>query len=712
VTIPTDPAPARGVQDPRDPAAGGAERPQSRSSGIFEWLARVVVDLPTRLPLMFFWLTLVISVAVLVGVFRPVVVVPVTLLAIAACWRVAPERIPATRDAVLSSGTALVGALAWVVVGLRSTAEVLLVERDPGFLTLEGLWLSRHADPDIPIRSAADVLAQVPGTRATSDAFWLDGAVLNAQGAKAFPGLIGALGWLGGQPAVLAANVLVGGLALLAVYDVGRRVLPPVWALLPTAALAMTSPMLYFTRTPFTEPTNIVLTFGGLAVIWDALQQPRLRISRLVLGGAMLGANALSRIDGAAVTAGLVLGLGLVAAGTRESHRRQAMTRGFVAAAGAAVAMVGLGYLDVLVNSPGYLMEHRFVFVPLMALLAACLVAALVALVVVPRVLPWIDRHRARIARLALAGVLVGAVLLASRPLWWQAHLVVPGSGQAAFVGAIQANAGVPVDDTRSYDEQTVTWLAWYLGWGTVVLAAGGAALMAHEAIARRRAPLFVLLATLGVPALLYLLRPSITPDQIWAMRRFLPAVLPLALLCAVWMLRRAAAWANDPSRRDGVRGVTRAALGLASVGMLVAPVFTWGRLVGQAEFAGRAAEVDAMCDQVRGSRVVVVRGAEAPLLPTLRIACDVDVVEVWAPASTEKLAAIRAAWGPGRVLAISGLPGTMPWPADRAPTMTHSIIRWPHTLTPAVWPIPFESSLWIGEVEEAGAVHPLTPGP
>jgi hypothetical protein len=32
----------------------------------------------------------------------------------------------------------------------------------------------------------------------------------------------------------------------------------------------------------------------------------------------------------------------------------------------------------------------------------------------------------------------------------------------------------------------------------------------------------------LAPPALLYLWRPSITPDNIWVMRRFLPAILRL----------------------------------------------------------------------------------------------------------------------------------------------------------------------------------------
>ena len=34
-------------------------------------------------------------------------------------------------------------------------------------------------------------------------------------------------------------------------------------------------------------------------------------------------------------------------------------------------------------------------------------------------------------------------------------------------------------------------------------------------------------------PALLYLWRPTITPDQVWAARRFLPAVFPAVILLA-----------------------------------------------------------------------------------------------------------------------------------------------------------------------------------
>ncbi len=60
--------------------------------------------------------------------------------------------------------------------------------------------------------------------------------------------------------------------------------------------------------------------------------------------------------------------------------------------------MVGLGYLDLACNSPGYLEDHRSLYVQLIGLLVACLVAvaALGAVLHVGRLHPWLVAHRRR----------------------------------------------------------------------------------------------------------------------------------------------------------------------------------------------------------------------------------------------------------------------------------------------------------------------------
>ena len=664
-------------------------------------LGRALVALPSRLPVLFFWTSLVVALAILLEVFTPWVVLPATAGIAALTWRWVPDRLPATRAAVEGAGWALGLVVLWLAANAWFVGQILLVQRDPGFLTLAGIWLREHADPDIPLRTAAEVAARLPDVSPTSDAFWRSGDDIYAQGAKTFPGLIAMAGWVAGQPGVLAGNLLIGALALLAVYDVGRRLLGPGWALLPMGALALSTPMIYFSRSPFTEPTNIVLTFGGLAVLWGAFRGARMW--PFALGGAMVGASALSRIDGAAVAAGLVVSLAVVAAGTQDRVTRRYRVRGFLVGSAAAGAMVLLGYLDVRVHSTAYLADHAWLYGPLVAMLGASFVAAL-ALVVLTRwaAIPrWLAAHARILGAAAAIGTLAVCALLALRPLFWQRNGIEPGSSQAWFIAAMQQAAGVAVDATRSYDEMTVVWLAWYLGPLTVALAAVGAALLARRAVVDRRPELLAVLVILAVPSLLYLVRPSITPDQIWAMRRFLPAVLPAALLCAAWLLQTIVV--------AGRRRWQRAGGWLAAGLMLLAPVATWGTLVTTAEYGGRAHELAQLCPLVEGRTVVVVRGADPPLLPTLRILCDADVVEVPAPVGRDDLARIRRAWGGGDLLVVSmsaeavgGLP--------EVPTLSTPMARWPHSLTPSFSPIRFTSRLWVAEVAPDGSVSEVPP--
>ena len=669
-------------------------------------------DLPTRLGLIFFWTALVVSVTLLLGWFTPLVVLPVTVALLAATWRLRPAPLPATPGRVRGALAALGLSALWVAVNLPWAAQVLLVERDAGFLTLTGLWLVDHPSADVPIRSAAE-LASLPNVSVTSDAYWLQGDVLAAQGAKAFPGLIAMPGWLLGQPGVLAANLAIGGLALVALYDLARRLLPPGWALLPMVTLALTTPMVYFTRTPFTEPTNIVLTATGLVVAWEALRRPR--VAHFALAGGLVGANALSRIDGAAVAAGLVLALGLMAGLSQDRQRRPILVRGFLAASAAALTMVVLGYLDVRLNSTGYLADHAHLYIPLIALLGVCLVAGAAAIALGrPAVLAWLGEHRVGIGTGVAVAVLVVAGLLASRPLWMTAHLLEPGSDVARFVAAFQAAAGVEVDGTRSYDERTVVWLTWYFGVGTLLLAAVGGALLARTSIVDRKPELAVLLLTLGAPTLLYLVRPAITPDQVWAMRRFLPAAMPLVVLTASWPLWRV--WQFAAARPDGRdRWVTRSirALVVLLAGlMLLAPVRAWGNQLGTGEYEGRAGQVARLCASIPpGARVVVLRGAEPPLLPTIRTRCDADVVEVRTPVTAATLAELREAWGGGEVYVVAGHRESGPWPESAPPTIAARIARWPHSLRAGGDPLHYTSYLWVGTIGDGGRLVPIATG-
>jgi hypothetical protein len=674
----------------------GADR--STGSGRV-WLA--LMELPSRLPVIFFWCALVVCLTTTLGVFRPIVVLPAITLVVALTWRMVPDPVPGTRGFRLGAGWALGLVVAWVLVNVAFAGEILLVQRDPGFLTLEGVWLTTNADPSIPIRSAAELSQQVPDVGVISDAFWRFGDEIHAQGAKTVPGLLAMVGWVLGIRGVLVGNLLIGGLGLLAVYDVARRLIGPRWGLVPVVAMALSTPMIYFSRSAFTEPTNIVLTFGGLAVLWSVFRDPRLW--RFALGGAMVGATALSRIDGAAVSAGLILGLGVVAAVSGPDDRRTRI-RGLLVATATSLLMVGLGYVDLTLHSAGYLEDHRSLYVQLLALLGACLVAvgALIVVLRWGRLRRWLVARRGILGALAAGLVAAAAVVLASRPLWMQRHLIEPGSGQEWFIAAAQRAEGVAVDGTRSYDEMTVTWLGWYLGPVTLLLAVTGTALLVRRCIVSWRPETLVLLATLGIPALLYLIRPAITPDHIWAMRRFLPAVIPAALLFAGWTLPRI--------HRMAVARWERIGVGVLVAAVVLPPLATWGTLVVTTEYAGRADQVAQVCDAVAGKRVVVVRDAGPPWLPTLRIVCDVDVVEVGPSATPAELARIRDAWG-GDVVVLTDASQLVAWSgAAPEPWSTTAIARWPHSLRPSFSPIRFTSDVWLATIDADGTLTPMAP--
>ena len=84
----------------------------------------------------------------------------------------------------------------------------------------------------------------------------------------------------------------------------------------------------------------------------------------------------------------------------------------------------------------------------------------------------------------------VVAVLIAFliRPSVQTAHWD-PGPGTAGYVGALQKLLGLPVQPTRSYAEDSLYWVIWYIGIPALLLGGFGAG-PAHPALRARAAPL------------------------------------------------------------------------------------------------------------------------------------------------------------------------------------------------------------------------------
>ena len=665
-------------------------------------LAQAVTAAPDRILLLLFWTCLVVATTLVLGVFRPWTVLPAVAVLVVLTWRFAPVRLAATPIDVWSSAAVLLGAAGWVVANAPYVAEFVVVTRDPGFLTLAGYWLTTHQHPDIPVAQAYEVARQVGAYVSTGAYDYADG-YLYVQGADLLPGLLAMGGWAGGMPAVLVGNLVLGACALIGVFALTRRLTGSLWAVLPTVTLAMSLPMLQFSRGAYTEPVVAALVLGGLVLAWSAFS--RRRRSDLVLAGAMVGAGALARIDGAAVLVGLFVGVGLAVGACTLPRLRRRLRADQLLMIASGAAVVTLGFVDLGLHSPIYLTRQSGEVRPL---LLATIGAALVGLAVTAH-RPWqrvrslLLTRRRTVARVAVIAVVVAAAVLASRPGWRIERHIDAATGYGTAVENLQNAAGQPVDRARSYDEQSVSWLAWYLGWPTITLGLGGLAAMVGRAVRRRDPRLIVVAAVIGAPTLLYLVRVSITPDQIWAVRRFLPVTIPGLLVLATWALAQLWTWLRGRIARAGVL-----ALGAT---VALAPVTTWADLLRSPDYAGQMAQLEAVCDALAavGADRVVLINTGMPYIASLRSVCEVEVIEFRSPPSPARLAQARSLWGGGEVGLVTFSEATVTWTAPPdGPAASGTISTWEQALTRAPrTPVQWEQSIWVGTITDDGQVTP-----
>ena len=402
------------------------------------------------------------------------------------------------------------GLLLWGAFNAIYNAQHLITNRDPGTYTNAAIWLVSHRSLNIPVN---DVFGGVAGITPTSPGFDFDShsRYLLAQGQHLLPVLLGLTGRIIGIPHMLQVNIFFGIIGLLAIYGFARLLVRPFWAAVITGVLACSMPFIYFSRDTYTEPLAAAFTFGGLSLLWLALQQKNL--SLWFLAGIVIGAGTLTRIDGY-VTILCVLGFLAVMLATAPAEERNRSLLNSVMIIGGMATTAVLGWLDISKLSVTYYQNNKSQFYPvLLAVVAVIAVAAVLEWLFTrrPELLPRIDKQTKEWrGRAAGTAVLAAALILASRPLWLKTYDHSPGSP--------------PV---RNFSELTTEWIAWYIGPFMALLGVLGLAAAVADIIKRRSLLLVAAVMVVGGTALLYLIKPSIAPDQIWASRRLVPIILP-----------------------------------------------------------------------------------------------------------------------------------------------------------------------------------------
>ena len=486
---------------------------------------------------------------------------------------------------VWSAAASALIAVLFVVWTINTYDQHLVLRRDAGSYALYAQWLATHhglpVDASLGAFGGVQALS-VPGFSLASPAFYqvadgATGAHVVPQFLIGAPALFSTGWWLHGWTGLFAVPCLLGGLMILAAAALTARVVGPRWAPLAALGLALAQPVVHAARTTVSEPAATLLLLGAAALAVDAVDAAdpvgppeavaagRLRARRTaLLAGALLGLTGLVRVDTVREIA-LLVPVAAVLWLRRHPAAVPLLTSGIVGIAVAAVPALWLArpYLDTISGS----------LEPLVAATAG-LVALTFAAVAAYR---WRERSRgpwresavrARVEGVlpwtaALLVVLVGA-FLASRPLW-QVVRQAPDDPGNLLVASLQEQQFLPIDGSRTYAEQSVTWVVWYVGVpvtvGALLAFAGAAALVVRwwlrSAPGRPGAgsalpPRWLVTGFVGFGSVVITLyRPAITPDHPWADRRLVPVVLPAVVIAATavaawavrWARRRMPAW-------------------------------------------------------------------------------------------------------------------------------------------------------------------------
>lgn len=237
----------------------------------------------------------------------------------------------------------VVAAVIAVVVGFAvlafvTSANDVIVRRDPGSYSMSATWLAAHGTIVMPTH-AASFGGTDPDLSLVSQGFYLQGSHIVPQFMTGVPVLMAIGGWINGVSGVLHANAFIGAFALLAFAGLVARLVGPKWAPVAVLTLALVQPELDVMRATYSEPAAQLILLGGLCVVLDALlvgkirpieapdprrigadervasdaRSQRLCRQGLLVGGFVLGMVLVVRIDAVADLLPLVFFVGWLA---------------------------------------------------------------------------------------------------------------------------------------------------------------------------------------------------------------------------------------------------------------------------------------------------------------------------------------------------------------------------------------------------------------
>jgi hypothetical protein len=678
------PVPGQSAQAAGSDPAGESEAAFHDPAGLL--LARLTV-LPTLAATAFLVAGFPLLLA---GWFRPVPVIALSVIVAAAIVPLGLRRLPGVagggtaRDSLLwrqpgdsprqpaarATPWWTVAALLLIAVGFFAFqaayhSQFIIITRDPGSYMQFATWIAGHGS--LPIQTNSQDFGNAPGLWFQSFAMYQVGNSVVPQFMAGLPMSLAVGFWAGGVNAALLLGPFFGAVAIVVFGGLAARLLGARWAPLAALVLAASLPQMFTSRSTYSEPLSQILFLGGLALVIDALRAGaaagaaraavappraaswaglRARVAGwdsgqviAALAGLAFGTDLLVRIDSPADVLPLIPYCGLL------WLRGQRLVKPLLV--GLAVGWA-LGWTDAVFLSRPYVFQtNKAGTIPLIEIIVATILATIAGVV-------WL-RRRQRAAGFpqSNAGLngsagpdgsagLDGSGLPQIGGHWWlpgwlpRVAVIAPFVVIAAF--ALRSHVQ-PNYVKEHYAQLTLHWVYWYLGAPAIALATIGTAALAYGCLRGRLPawPLPLMSLCWGIVYVLYL--PAITPDQPWASRRLVPAVLPGFILLSLWLV----AWACGLLRRGEAPVMNRisrllagnrrpmAAAGVASVCalLLVVPAAAaTSKLAFKRTYGGQVAAIYGLCARIpSGSSVIIVDSPLADrIAENVRGMCDVPV--------------------------------------------------------------------------------------
>ena len=575
------------------------------------------------------------------GIYRPLYVFPPGTVIwgglLVLGWPLISVRGRATRMSHLVAALAVVFIAGVSVWNAANHSQHVLIDRDPGSYANTGRWIASHGDLTVDARVPPFTHEPklVFSSQAVDDR---DHTRLTFQFSHLLPAVLAEAQGIGGDRLMFAMPALLAGVGLLALFVAAWRLVGnPYAALGALVAFAFLLPEVWFSRDTYSELPAQVLLFTALWILLDRGTFFRPRV--VFVAALFLGALQSVRIDALAFLLGIPLLFAVVFVSTNRSQQGVVARSVGACAFGLAPGMV-LGLCDLVFRSPQYFADRYSDVTQLVRASIASIVVSIMIVLVVPAFRSrfgsresWRRLHVADVAALVVLLVGFGAWIVRPRIQ----HVAIASS---RLVQVLQEAAHVGVDPTRSYFERSMVWMSWYLGPVALAAAIVGAALLTRSLLRGGDRGAVALFALLAPAAVLYIWNASVSPDQIWAMRRYLVAALPLFVLLTFWLaayLVRTAAITTG-AVRVGLRAI---ALIIAAFAIAV-PVSSVAHLRRIADQRGFLAAVRDACGVLPGDADVVVlasttNAAHLVVPQTLRSWCDAPVAILDGTAASQR---------------------------------------------------------------------------